>query len=80
MALAREGWVTFALGCGCSLALHGGGQGRRGEDAPSLVFHVADIAIAGAALTAAGARMTAPFEAAPGVMVAKGRDPKGNAI
>lgn len=79
-ALAREVWVTLALGGGYSLALHGGGQGRFGEDAPTLVFRVADIATAGAALSAAGARLAPPFEAAPGVLVAKGRDPEGNAF
>jgi predicted enzyme related to lactoylglutathione lyase len=79
-ALAREVWVTFALGSGCTLALHAGGQGRLGEDAPTLVFAVADIATAGAALSAAGARMAEPFEAVPGVLVAKGRDPEGNAF
>lgn len=79
-ALAREVWVTFDLGNACSLALHGGGRGRVGEDAPALVFRVTDIATAGAALSAAGARMAEPFEAAPGVLVAKGRDPEGNAF
>jgi len=78
--LAREVWVTLELGCGCTLALHAGGQGRHGDDAPTLVFAVADIATAGAALSAAGARLAPPFEAAPGVMVAKGRDPEGNAF
>jgi predicted enzyme related to lactoylglutathione lyase len=77
---AKEVWVTLDLGNGCSLALHGGGKRRHGEDAPSLVFRCDDIATAGAALSAAGARLATPFEAAPGTLVAKGRDPEGNAI
>ncbi len=78
--LAREVWVTLDLGRGCTLALHAGGQGRQGEDAPTLVFQVTDIATAGAALSAAGARLAPPFAAAPGLLVAKGRDPEGNAF
>lgn len=77
---AGEMWVTLDLGCGCALALHGGGEGRRGEDAPALVFRVADVATAGAALTAAGARMGEPFEAAPGTLLCRGVDPEGNAF
>jgi predicted enzyme related to lactoylglutathione lyase len=78
--LAKEVWVTLDLGCGCTLALHGGGKRRLGEDAPSLVFRCDDLATAGAALSAAGARLAEPFEAAPGTLVAKGRDPEGNAF
>ena len=55
--LAKEVWVTLDLGCGCALALHGGGKRRFGEDAPSLVFRCDDLVTAGAALSAAGARL-----------------------
>ena len=78
--LAKEVWVTLDLGCGCALALHGGGKRRFGEDAPSLVFRCDDLVTAGAALSAAGARLAEPFEAAPGTLVARGRDPEGNAF
>jgi catechol 2,3-dioxygenase-like lactoylglutathione lyase family enzyme len=35
-------WVTFETG-DCSLALHGGGKGHRGTDAPKIVFNVDNV-------------------------------------
>jgi hypothetical protein len=39
---SREMWVTLGTGA-CTLVLHGGGKRRLGEDAPKIVFRVADI-------------------------------------
>ena len=36
-------WVELETGC-CTLALHAGGQRRLGQDAPKIVFRVADVA------------------------------------
>jgi predicted enzyme related to lactoylglutathione lyase len=74
-----ETWIEFATG-GCSLCLHGGGGRRLGEDAPKIVFRVADVAAARAALVARGVAMGRIRSPAVGVGVADGRDPEGNAF
>lgn len=74
-----QNWVTFASGA-CTLALHGGGQRRQGEDTPMLVFRVADIQSARQALVARGVAMGKIFTAAPGVQVCHFQDPEGNPL
>jgi predicted enzyme related to lactoylglutathione lyase len=72
-------WVEFETGA-CTLVLHGGGQGRLGVDAPKLVFAVADIHAARAALLERGVALGDVRSPAPGVWVADGKDPEGNAF
>lgn len=74
-----EYWVTLDTGA-CSLALHGGGQGRRGADKPKIVFRVADIHAARATLTARGVPLDEVRSPAPGVWVCDGFDPDGNPL
>ena len=74
---ADDVWVTFDTGS-CTLALHGGGQGRPGADTPMIVFGVADIHRARAQLLAGGVPVGEVISAAPGVWVCHGRDPEGN--
>jgi len=74
---SEQYWVTLDGG-GCVLALHGGGQGRLGPDAPKLVFRVRDVAIARTGLLAQGVEMGEVRSPAPGVTVCDGRDPEGN--
>lgn len=73
----NEFWVTLNTGQ-CLLALHGGGQGRLGQDAPKLVFGVDDIQTAHQELTRRGVKVGPVREAAPGVAVVDGEDPEGN--
>jgi predicted enzyme related to lactoylglutathione lyase len=63
---------------GIVLALHGGGQGRLGQDAPKIVFGVDDVEAARAALLANGVAVDEVRSAAPGVWVCDGRDLEGN--
>jgi hypothetical protein len=70
-------WVTFDTGA-CLLALHGGGQGRFGADAPKFVFEVPDVKGARDALVECGVLMGEVRTAAPGVLVCDGEDPEGN--
>ncbi|MCB0051386.1 MAG: hypothetical protein KDE24_17780, partial [Caldilinea sp.] len=74
-----ESWVLFDAGA-TKLALHSGGQGRTGEDTPMIVFAVADVAASRAVLVERGVEFGEPFEAAPGITVAHGKDPEGNPI
>lgn len=74
---SQEMWVTLDTGA-CTLALHGGGQKRLGEDTPMIVFGVADIQAARNHLLEQGVEIGEPFSAAPGVWVCHGRDPEGN--
>jgi len=77
--LSGESWVVFDTGA-AKLALHNGGARRLGEDAPMLVFAVADIAAARRVLIERGEAWDEPFEAAPGILVCHGRDPEGNPL
>lgn len=77
--LSDASWVVFDTGA-AKLALHSGGERRLGEDAPMLVFAVADMAAARNVLLERGVALEEPFEAAPGVLVCHGRDPEGNPL
>ena len=70
-------WVELETGT-CTLALHGGGQGRQGEDAPKIVFRVADVPASRDELQQRGVPMGEIRRPAPGVQVCDGRDPEGN--
>ena len=70
-------WVTLNTGM-CSLALHGGGKRRLGEDAPKIVFRVDDILLAREELTQRGVQLGEVRSAAPDVWVCDGMDPEGN--
>jgi len=72
-------WVTFETGT-CSLALHGGGQGHQGADAPKIVFQVEDVSATRQALINQGVRLGEMRTAAPGILVCDGKDPEGNAF
>jgi|GEM_PF-242319 len=73
----QESWVVLATGV-CKLALHSGEERRLGEGTPLLVFGVADVEQARAALIERGVTLDAVFDAAPGIKVCHGRDPEGN--
>lgn len=72
-------WVVFNTGP-CSLALHGGGEKRIGEDAPKIVFKVDEIAAVREYLTSQGVPMSEIISPAPGIQVSNGNDPEGNAF
>ncbi len=76
---SQQRWVTFASGS-CALALHVGGRGDLGKDAPKIVFQVDDILAAREQLALAGVRIGEVRFAALGVWVADGHDPEGNAF
>jgi predicted enzyme related to lactoylglutathione lyase len=70
-------WVTLATGA-CTLALHAGGGRRLGDDAPKIVFLVADVPRARDELLQRGVPMGEVRSPAPGVQVCDGLDPEGN--
>jgi predicted enzyme related to lactoylglutathione lyase len=70
-------WVTFDTGS-CVLALHGGGKGNLGSDAPKFVFMVEDVERARQSLLSRGVKMGDVRSAAPGVSICDGTDPEGN--
>jgi catechol 2,3-dioxygenase-like lactoylglutathione lyase family enzyme len=70
-------WVELDTGP-CTLALHGGGQGRFGTDAPKVVFRVSDVAASRARLVEDGVRMGDVRSPGPGIQVCDGQDPEGN--
>ena len=72
-------WVVFKTGP-CSLALHGGGEKRIGDDAPKIVFHVDEIDAVREYLISQGVSMSEIISPAPGIQVSNGRDPEGNAF
>ena len=72
-------WVTFQTG-ECTLALHGGGSGNKGSDAPKLVFHVDNVPAVRSSLIACDVVMGDVRSPAPGVEVSDGKDPEGNAF
>jgi catechol 2,3-dioxygenase-like lactoylglutathione lyase family enzyme len=74
---AEAFWVELDSGP-CALALHAGGQGRRGADAPKFVFSVEDIQAARQALLERGVALGEIRSAAPGIAVCDGADPEGN--
>ena len=75
--LAAVSWVVLDTGA-AKLALHSGGEGRLGEDTPSLVFVVADMEATRELLLGRGVELGEPFEAAPDVLISRGRDPEGH--
>ena len=77
--LAGQFWVALDTG-GCTLALHGGGKRRLGEDTPRLVFHVEDVDAAREELLQRGVAMDPVRVIGPGVRVCDGRDPEGNKV
>jgi catechol 2,3-dioxygenase-like lactoylglutathione lyase family enzyme len=70
-------WVELDTGS-CTLALHSGGQGRFGTDAPKVVFRVSDVAASRARLLQDGVMMGDVRSPRPGIHVCDGRDPEGN--
>ncbi len=70
-------WVTFETG-ECVLALHGGGKGDFGRDAPRFVFQVTDMEETRETLLERGVLLGEVRKAAPGVFVCDGEDPEGN--
>ena len=70
-------WVELDTGS-CTLALHGGGEGRYGKDAPKVVFRVSDVAASRAKLLQDGVTMGDVRSPGPGIQVCDGRDPEGN--
>jgi catechol 2,3-dioxygenase-like lactoylglutathione lyase family enzyme len=74
---STEFWVTFDTGA-CTLALHGGGQKRLGEDSPKIVFFTADLPASRALLASRGLEISDIRSPAPGVTVCDARDPEGN--
>jgi len=70
-------WVTFDTGV-CTLALHGGGQGDFGKDAPKFVFEVIDVESTRQVLIERGVPMGVIRSPAPGVSVSDGQDTEGN--
>jgi catechol 2,3-dioxygenase-like lactoylglutathione lyase family enzyme len=70
-------WVELDTGS-CTLALHGGGQGRFGADAPKVVFRVSDVAASRARLVEDGVRMGDVRSPGLGIQVCDGQDPEGN--
>ncbi len=74
---AGQPWVTFDTGA-CTLALHGGGRGRLGEDAPKIVFRVDDVHAARAQLLTRGVPLSEVRAAASGISVCDGVDLEGN--
>jgi len=74
---SSEYWVTFDTG-ECALALHGGGEGRLGDDAPKFVFGVSDIESVRSCFTDRGVKLGDVRSPAPGVSVCDGEDPEGN--
>jgi predicted enzyme related to lactoylglutathione lyase len=75
----KEFWVTLNTGP-CTLVLHGGGKKRLGEDAPKIVFQVADIEAARKELLRRGVPLGEARSPAPGVWVCDGADPEGNKL
>jgi catechol 2,3-dioxygenase-like lactoylglutathione lyase family enzyme len=72
-----EFWVELDTGS-CTLALHAGGKGRLGADAPKFVFRVNDIKSARQHLLDQQVELGDIRSAAPGVWVCDGADPEGN--
>ena len=70
-------WVELDTGA-CTLALHGGGQRRLGQDAAKVVFRVASVPATRDRLLQLGVPMGDIGSPAPGIEVCDGADPEGN--
>ena len=75
----NEERVAFESG-NCLLALHTGGKGQIGTDAPRFVFQVRDIRSARFQLLEGGAAASDIRSPAPGIQVCDAKDPEGNAF
>jgi catechol 2,3-dioxygenase-like lactoylglutathione lyase family enzyme len=73
----NENWITFESG-NCLLALHSGGKGNIGTDAPKIVFRVQDIKSARFQLLESGVTAGEIRSPAPGFSVCDAKDPEGN--
>ena len=74
---AETHWVELETG-ECTLALHAGGTGILGRDAPKIVFRVVDVAEARTDLLGKGVPMGDVRFPGPGIVVCDGTDPEGN--
>lgn len=74
---SHEYWVVFSTGS-CKLVLHGGGEGKLGENSPKIVFGVEDIEVVRAELTTKGVTLGEVRSPALGILVVDGHDPEGN--
>lgn len=74
---AKEDWVTYESG-NCRLALHSGGDGNIGQDAPKIVFRVQDINSARFQLLELGVAASEIRSPAPGIFICDAKDPEGN--
>ncbi len=70
-------WVELDAGS-CVLALHGGGQGRLGADAPKIVFRVEDASAVREELVGRGVEVGEVRADVPGKLICDGVDPEGN--
>ena len=70
-------WVTFETG-ECTLALHGGGSGNKGSDAPKFVFRVDNVLSSRAELISRDIDMGDVRSPSKGVVICDGKDPEGN--
>lgn len=70
-------WVELDAG-NCVLALHAGGEGRLGADAPKIVFRVEDLRPVREELVGRGVELGAVRDDVPGKLIADGVDPEGN--
>ncbi|MDX1688350.1 MAG: hypothetical protein R3248_10235 [Candidatus Promineifilaceae bacterium] len=74
---ADQMWVALDAG-NCVLALHGGGEGRLGADAPKIVFRVEDVNAARKELVGRGVELGNVRDDVPGKLICDGVDPEGN--
>jgi predicted enzyme related to lactoylglutathione lyase len=74
---SNESWITFQTGA-CTLAIHSGGSGKIGSDAPKIVFQVEDLKSARFQLLQASVAVSDIRSPAPGILVCDGKDPEGN--
>jgi len=74
---AETYWVELETGP-CTLALHAGGEGLFGKDAPKIVFCVDDVPLVRSDLLGRGVPMGNVRSPGPGIRVCEGVDPEGN--
>jgi predicted enzyme related to lactoylglutathione lyase len=70
-------WVEFDTGP-ATLAMHAGGEGRKGEDSPTFSFRVEDVRATRGELVEKGVRMGEARDLAPGIVICHGYDPEDN--
>ena len=73
---SNEAWVSFSTG-ECTLALHSGGNGDIGSDAPKFTFEVSNVEQTKKQLREKGVKMGEIVEAYPDSYVCSGLDPEG---